>query len=248
MFSATSNQRTFSKNNRRKAPNRRTGRRAPGTGIRFRGARALQSSEDGPVNPPRITNKLGRLFPRGKSLLKDVNSGSVTRVSSRGRVDAGVEEFGRHDYPVKTSVITRFVRGTAGEYHKTVSTLTIYSTSPGNRFKRNVKQPAKHITDFDKLTNILKYSGRQIKPEEIIKLLKKSDKNSLKGLLKSLQRWIQYYSEEILEDKKPRAPELSSSMSSNFEHSFSQPNSKDLCPRAVTETKTIYKTVYRDRL
>ena len=63
-FSATTNQRTFSKNNRRKAPNRRTGRRAPGTGIRFRGARALQSSEDGAVNPPRITNKLGYLIRR----------------------------------------------------------------------------------------------------------------------------------------------------------------------------------------
>ena len=253
-FSASNQQRTFPKTsfpkpNRRPAPHRRTGRKAPTITFRQGQRGNVQGKNINRNNGRRSNRKFGKSFD---SL--NAPEQFLAKVTSRGRVEEVSRASESDNSPVHTTVLTMFVTGTApGDFSKTYQTVTLRSFNTNTRVRREVSDNrvtnANTFTQFNATRPAVSkpatnsqfklLAGSKISQVEILNYLKKQDKKTVESLLHSLQKWILYYSDEILDENIDNSPVLSSSM----KLSTGVQNSKPSCSGAVV-TKTVVKTIY----
>lgn len=183
---------------------------------------------------------------------------SLKRFTSRGRPNNSQEKIipVQPDKTLQTTVLTMFVSGTApGDFKKTLRTVTLKSFQTTPRSKRHALLATKipetasstHVlSNFEEHVNNEKVrtvfpdevlqstyykTEKKVRPEEVVRLLKSLDKNSVKSMLKSLSKWVKYYTNELMDDenienetsvqsKKQSAPILASSLSMATETAF----------------------------
>ncbi|KAF2356940.1 hypothetical protein FHG87_012304 [Trinorchestia longiramus] len=205
--------------------------------------------------------------------------GTLKRFTSRGRPNSSLEKAAavEVDPNAQTTVLTMFVSGTEpGDFRKTYRTITLRSLQPTTRVRREVSFVSTNIPSpvFQSPSNIAAGSvsaeknilASKLDPEEVVKLLKTLDKKAVDAMMRSLQKWVHYYSSQLVErDNKPETnnnisgPVLSSSLSSNPEAlhsgtaalpaalptlaSVASVNKTPSCPIASTVTHIVYRTV-----
>ncbi|XP_018022312.1 uncharacterized protein LOC108678409 [Hyalella azteca] len=205
--------------------------------------------------------------------------GTLKRFTSRGRPNTSLEKVvaAQPDKNLQTTVLTMFVSGTApGDFKKTERTITLRSFQPSSRVKRDVSQTTtalpehnpqnvgNHVDVSSPLAEGYK-SAEKLAPEEIVKFLKTLDKDAVEDMMRSLKKWVHYYSSQLIQSESSNndrnskiplneAPLLSSSLTLDPEawHSGTAALSAarstlsteaPSCPSPVTVTKIVYHTV-----
>lgn len=206
--------------------------------------------------------------------------GTLKRFTSRGRPNTSLEKKinAKPDVSAQTTVLTMFVSGTApGDFSKTYRTITLRSLQSNTRLKReaishtdlpSLKPPVPDLPNADHTNKV----ASKLDPEEIVSFLKTLDKEAVEDMMRSLKKWVHYYSSQLLESEiKSNTPVLSSSLSSSTEPfgagtaalplatpvlplatpvlplatpvSGETASTVEACPAAVTVTHTVYRTV-----
>ncbi|XP_042891523.1 cell wall protein DAN4-like [Penaeus japonicus] len=167
---------------------------------------------------------------------------------------------------VRTTVLTMYLSGSEpGEFHTSLRTVTLRSLA-STRNRRDVQHQSTtkiHATATETpamagYTKTLEMP-KATDPKEIVQVLKSLEPSQVKQMLKSLQKWVDYYSHEVLDEADNSiVPELTSSLSlessvdneattelirppSSITGSPSATNS--LCHAPPTVTQTIYRTM-----
>ena len=226
-YSASTSRRTFSKTNGRQLSEARNNRRSPSS--RFEPAEETQYYEETPSNrfnnngrrnnrniEFRSNRRKGGLSDNltpssagAQKNKKDTKSmpkriSTLKRFTSRGRPNTSLEKVVavQPNKTLQTTVLTMFVSGTSpGDFKKIYKTVTLRSLQTNLRSKRNAilstKLPDASPTNSNTIPDV--ETRPKLKPEDVIQLLKKLDKNAVKSMLKSLAKWVQYYKNEFLE-------------------------------------------------
>ncbi|CAL4198698.1 unnamed protein product [Meganyctiphanes norvegica] len=162
-----------------------------------------------------------------------------------------------------TKLFTMYLPGTNGETITTVRTVTLRNLQTRYRREATSVNDATEIIDatttYQMPVETEKPSfNKTPKPKEVITMLKKLDPKSVKEMLKSLQKWVDYYSKELIEPEEDPMTTLKSSMESTQSESFntatialpvssvllpSTPSSNMFCPAPSTRTETVYQTI-----
>ncbi|XP_045618928.1 mucin-3A [Procambarus clarkii] len=177
--------------------------------------------------------------------------------SSRRRRDANEQPFTKLFESATISATSD-----PGEFHTRVQTIKHRSLGSSRRDvnEQSVTKPFGSATisatsDTTKIPEIPPAAD----PQKIVQLLKTLNPKQVRDMLQSLQKWVDYYSEEVLEETSNSIlPELTSSLSlesSEVESSATMvlprppsvvtraPRATDLCPAPPTVTTTVYRTV-----
>ncbi|KAK8742216.1 hypothetical protein OTU49_002183 [Cherax quadricarinatus] len=164
-----------------------------------------------------------------------------------------------------STVLTMYISGSEpGEFHTRVK--TIYLRSLGSSRKRRevdehsvTKVSSSTTSTVTSDTTMIPEIPSAADPQKIVQLLKTLNPKKVRDMLHSLQKWIDFYSQEVLDETDNRIlPELTSSLSiesSDVESSATTvlprppsvitgaPRATDLCPAPPTFTTTVYRTV-----
>ncbi|XP_042228357.1 mucin-5AC-like [Homarus americanus] len=287
-FSASNRRRTFSRTSdqRRPATIGSSGR-APST--RFVPAVESQYfDEETPSFRPFGQRRDREISTRRRGNLEDRGSSSPPRSRSmpRPRVTTnsippigGIRQEDRSKVPVKppetpepspvggglSTVLTMYISGSEpGQFHTRVQTILLRSLGSSRR-RRNVNEQPMTKLYSSTATTVSSTSTRipemppVTDPQKIVNLLKTLDPNQVRQMLHSLQKWVDFYSQEVLDESENEIlPELTSSLSmesSEVESSATTalpsspsllagvPRASNLCPAPPTFTTTVYRTI-----
>lgn len=168
---------------------------------------------------------------------------------------------------VRTTVLTMYLSGSApGEFHTSLRTVTLRSL-PSTRNRRDVQHQSttKILPTATETPAAAGYTKalelpKAADPKEIVQVLKSLDSSQVKQMLKSLQKWVDFYSHEVLDESHNNiVPELTSSLSlesSGVENEVttelsltptavtgSPSATNNLCHAPPTVTQTVYRTM-----
>ncbi|XP_037798780.1 serine-rich adhesin for platelets-like [Penaeus monodon] len=168
---------------------------------------------------------------------------------------------------VRTTVLTMYLSGSApGEFHTSLRTVTLRSL-PSTRNRRDVQHQSttKILPTATETPAAAEYTKtlelpKAADPKEIVQVLKSLDSSQVKQMLKSLQKWVDFYSHEVLDESHNNiVPELTSSLSlesSGVENEAttelsltptavtgSPSATNNLCHAPPTVTQTVYRTM-----
>ncbi|XP_066941735.1 mucin-22-like [Macrobrachium rosenbergii] len=281
-FSASTRRRTFSRtsNNQRPSTEERTSR-PPST--RFVPAAESQYFEDGPPKFRPFGARSDReISSRRRSGVQDTTTTAASRPTSSARPKATQRQEVPAETPaenVRTTVLTMYLSGTVpGEFSTSLRTVTLRSLATRRRRDTSEEPVTKIATTA---SSSLPITENTILPDippggmnskEIVNLLKTLDPAQVKQMLKSLQKWVDYYNHELLDEEDNKqaikrdtqeetkinnAPELTSSI--NIENTETEnvattalplspssisgePSSSIFCYPPPTVTETVYRT------
>ncbi|XP_071551612.1 uncharacterized protein [Panulirus ornatus] len=164
-----------------------------------------------------------------------------------------------------STVLTMYISGTApGHFHTRVQTIYLRSLGSSRR-RRDINELPMTKISTSATTTTSSVSTKtadfppSTDPQKIVEFLKTLDPAQVRQMLQSLQKWVDFYSHEILDESDTATlPELTSSLSmENSEIDSSSttalphppssirgsPRATDLCPAPPTFTTTVYRTV-----
>lgn len=168
---------------------------------------------------------------------------------------------------VRTTVLTMYLSGSEpGEFHTSLRTVTLRSLqSTRNRRDVHHQSTTKILPTATETPAAAGYTKalelpKPADPKEIVQVLKSLDSSQVKQMLKSLQKWVDFYSHEVLDEAHNNiVPELTSSLSlesSGVENEAttelnltptavtgSPSATNNLCHAPPTVTHTVYRTM-----
>lgn len=218
--------------------------------------------ERGPSSPPR-----SRSMPRPRVTTNSIPPIGGARQEERQQPSEPPPEEEPEPTPEGglSTVLTMYISGTApGHFHTRVQTIYLRSLGSSRR-RRNVEELPMTKISTSPVSTVSSSNTRaadflpETDPQKIVEFLKTLDPAQVRHMLQSLQKWVDFYSHEILDENDTTTlPELTSSLSMDtlevdsssttaLPHPPSSikgsPRATDLCPAPPTFTTTVYRTI-----
>lgn len=268
-FSASTRRRTLSRTDRRRST---AGGRPPST--RFVAAPESQYfEEDASKFRPFGQRQDRAITSRRRGSLESRSSPPqpVPRARSKPQAQAQI----RQSFPQSTSstsqlsghstVITMYISGSEpGQFFTKVQSIALRSLGSSRR-RRDVNELpmtklfTSSVLPQSSLSTVIPYIPPEADPHKVVQMLKQLEPTHVRQMLHSLQKWVDFYSHEVLDETDNRVvPELTSSLSAETQEFESDATTAlprapvmltglslptDRCPVPSTVTTTVYRTV-----
>ncbi|XP_045102124.1 uncharacterized protein LOC123498771 [Portunus trituberculatus] len=269
-FSASTRRRTLSRTDRRRSTK---GSRPPST--RFVPAPETQYFEDNPTqfrpfgarrDRETSSRRRGNLEPRTSSQPPRARSQPQPKV--RQEESAPTPRSKPQPTPASglSTVLTMYISGSEpGQFFTRLQTIQLRSLGSSRR-RRNVnelpvtKLSTSTVSPVASLATLVPRVPVEAEPSNVVKMLKQLEPTQVRQMIHSLQKWVNYYSHEVLDEEPDNLvmPELTSSLSMETQEVESEatkalprspmvltgmPLATDRCPVPSTVTTTVYHTV-----
>ncbi|XP_063869666.1 uncharacterized protein LOC135105476, partial [Scylla paramamosain] len=269
-FSASTRRRTLSRTDRRRST---TGSRPPST--RFVPAPETQYFEENasqfrPFGQRRdreaSSRRRGNLEPRTPS--QPPRARSQPQPKARQADSAPTPQNKPQPTPASglSTVLTMYISGSEpGQFFTRLQTIQLRSLGSSRR-RRNVEElpvtklSTSTVSPAASFTTLVPRVPVEAEPSNVVKMLKQLEPTQVRQMIHSLQKWVNYYSHEVLDEGPDNLvmPELTSSLSVEAQEIETgatkalprspmvltgMPLVTDRCPAPSTVTTTVYHTV-----
>lgn len=165
-----------------------------------------------------------------------------------------------------STVLTLYISGSEpGQFSTKLQTVQLRSLGSSSRRRRNVDaQPMTKLSTSTVLqpssfSTVIPQIPPEADPKKVVQMLKQLEPTHVRQMIHSLQKWVDFYSHEVLDEPDNRVvPELTSSLSAETQEpeigaTTALPKAPviltglsmatDRCPVPSTVTTTVYRTV-----